>query len=365
MDALFNLYKIRFAKLDELLSNNNNITPDSTINIYFNLESIWKLMMNGNNENYLKNKSKTRIIETAANIINLAAHYRLWCKKHQLRSRVILYTPSFKQIKYRNSLFNSRYRAYSLFKYNEDSNLFICQETIREAIDIAKTILNYIEGVYLIEGFDIEPSLIPLICYHEFSETDINFMVTTDSYDFQYTNYDFYMFRPKKEESFLIRKGELIQKLKEIEGIKNELDVSDDLYSFILSIIGDKTRCITKINRVGVSTILNLIHKARKEQLITDQTRSIELLIKALKDEYRTQVVNNFYCTDIEFQYSVLPTPSKLTIQHQIRDHFDIDSLMKLNNSCFLDTPLQLYELLPDKKIEKPTKKPLKKRSPF
>lgn len=365
MDALFNLYKIRFTKLDELLCNNNDMTEESTVNIYFNLESIWKLMINHNNEKYLKNKGSIRIIETTANIVNLAAHYRLWCKKHNLRSRVILYTPSFKRIRYSNSVFNNKYRGNTLFKYNENSNYLICQDTIRESIEMAKTILQYVEGIYLIEGYDIEPSIIPLICKHEFGENDTNFIITTDDYDFQYSNYDFYVFRPKKDESFLIRKGELINKMKESAGIKNKLNVSDDLFSFILAILGNGTRNIEKIKGTGVSTILTLIHKAMSEKLITDSTRNIELLIKSLKPDVRGDVLNNFYCTDISFQYSILQTTSRLAIEHQIKDKFDIESLEKLNNNYFMEAPIQLFELLPDKRINKPEKKKLQKRNSF
>lgn len=345
MEALFNLFKIKFDKLDELLNEGNNITPDSTINIYFNLEPIWRLMINNNNENFLRNRSKTRIIEVTSNIINIAAHYRLWCKKHKLQSRVILYTPSFDKIVYKNAMFNHRYRSYALFKYNEDTNYYICQETIRESITMAKTILEYIEGVYLIEGYDVEPSVIPYIINKKFSPKDINFIVTTDAYDFQYANYDYYVFRPKKDDSFLIRKNCILETLKTLEGIKNETIVPDNMYTFIYSILGDKNRNIDKIKRLGLSTILNLISKAIDVNLINDKTESIEMLVQALKEEHRGAVLNNFYCIDVDFQENVMPSSSKLKIEYQIKDRFDNDSLIKINNTYFGEFPIQLLEL--------------------
>lgn len=364
MDALFNLHKIKFEKLDELLNQGNEITEESTINIYFNLESIWKLAINIKGEQTLRAKKNTRIIEMAANIVNIAAHYRLWCKKHKLASRVILYTPSFDKLTYKNTVFNKKYRLHTLLKYNEDSNCYICQETIREAIQMAKTILEYIDGVYLIESYDVEPSLIPLICDKKFEGKNINFIVSTDHYDFQYSNFGFYVFRPKKEESFLIRKGELINTVKALEGIKNETKVSDDLYSFVLAILGDRNRSISKIKNLGLSTVLTLISKAIDNHLISDTTRSIEMLIKSLKEEHRVEVLNNFYCTDLEFQYSSLQSSSRLQIEYQIKDRFDMDSLIKLNNSYFNDTPLQLLEVSPE--VQQPVKKEqVIKRNPF
>lgn len=363
MDALFNLFKIKFDKLDELLNEGNNITPDSTINIYFNLETIWRLLININNEKLLRTK-ENRIIETTSNIINIAAHYRLWCKKHNLSSRVVLYTPSFNKMKYKNTMFNPKYRYHTLFKYNEDATFFICQDTIRESIQMAKTILEYIDGVYLIEGYDVEPSLIPLVCKNKFNENDINFIISTDVYDFQYSNFDFYVFRPKKDDTFLIRKNMLIKTMKEIEGIKNETNVSDDLFSFVLSILGDRNRNIEKIKKVGLSSILTLVSKAIDKNLISDTTRSIELLIKSLKEEHRTPVLNNFYCIDLDFQYTTLQSSSKLRLEYQIKDRFDMDSLIKLNNSYFIDSPLQLFELSPE--IVKPNNKgQVKRRNPF
>lgn len=364
MDALFNLFKIKFDKLDELLNEGNNITQESTINIYFNLECIWRLMINPNTEKLLRNKNESRILDVTSNIINIAAHYRLWCKKHKLQSRVILFTPSFDKIKYKNTMFNFKFRYNSLMKYNDDTNQYICQETIKEAIRMAKTISEYIDGVYLIESFELEPSIIPALCLNKFGKDDINFIITTDPYDFQYTNYGFYMFRPKKDDSFLIRQGNLIKTVKELEGVKNDTIVSDELYTFILSILGDINRNIDKIKRLGFSSILTLIDKAIDHNMISDNTRSIEMLVKSLKDEHRNDVLNNFYCTDIDFQVSTLPTSSILRIEYQIKDRFDMDSLIKLNNTYFNEFPLQLFEL--SAATEKPqTKQIPRRRNPF
>lgn len=77
MDALFNMFKVKFDKLDELISKHcTELTRDSRVNLFINLEPIIKKLAGANIEDYLKVRTEEKSYEMISNIINLASHYR-------------------------------------------------------------------------------------------------------------------------------------------------------------------------------------------------------------------------------------------------------------------------------------------------
>ena len=55
--------------------------------------------------------------------------------------------------------------------------------------------------------------------------------------------------------------------------------------------------------------------------------------------------MNNFYCTDIDFQLLSLNTRDHYNIISQLKDKFDNVSLKKINDKYFTEYPLQLIEV--------------------
>ena len=124
MDPLFNMFKIRFTILDNIISSNNDIKPDDKINVFINVESILKLFMNIKMEEYLRVSNEERVLEFISNLINLAAHYRLYFSKNKLYSRVYLIMPNilserFNNRVYRGSLYY-RVRTYRIISCTYD-----------------------------------------------------------------------------------------------------------------------------------------------------------------------------------------------------------------------------------------------------
>ena len=127
MDVFFNMYKVKYSKLLDLLRENNdiNIGSDDTVHIYINLETIILKMCNleTNQEISINKNAKLQFI---ANIINLAAHYRMFFTKHKIESKIFLYIPSLNIKKYKNTVYkiliNGLYTLSS--KSNFGLNLF-------------------------------------------------------------------------------------------------------------------------------------------------------------------------------------------------------------------------------------------------
>ncbi len=224
---------------------------------------------------------------------------------------------------------------------------------INDAIPLLKTILEYIDGVYFIESNAIEPSLIPYNFYKE-SEDKFHFLVTTDRYEYQYaTLNNFYILRPKIENSYILYRGNVIDQMKYEDKIVSDITTKPEMVSFILSILGNENRNIPKIKRTGLSSIIKLIDKGVEKGLISDSTNNIFILSKVIKDEYLEQVMGNYMCTDLETQYTKLKAKDFYDIKSQIVDKFDNNHLKKLNDIYFNKYPLFIMEILAALKLKK------------
>lgn len=357
MDTIFNMFKIRYTKLDELISKNcKELTYGSKVNVFINLEPVFRKLINSDVDNYLKVKTDEKIVELISNIINLIAHYRLFFTKNKLYSRVYIYMGfPFNSI-YFNRKIIPEYRKNYQHKFTKDSKSMVLGNIIENSLPLLKIILEYIEGVYFIESGQVEPSLIPLIINEESNKGDVNFLITADRYEYQYVIKDFYILRPKQEDSYLINKNNVIDIMKLEEKIINDKTVDYKLIPFILSILGDKYRNLDKIKRVGLSTIIKLINEAIRNGVITENVDSINMLLNLVKDEYRGKLLSNFYCIDLVTQYNFLGYMDVFNITSQLVDKFDNVSLKKINDKYFTGYPIMLMEICEANKLLKKNK---------
>jgi hypothetical protein len=280
MEVIFNLFKVKYTKLDELLSKYcTNVDPHSLVKVFINIEPIIRKLSSSNIEEYLRVKTEERSFDMISNIINLASHYRLFFTKNKLYSKVYLYVSyPFSKSFFKNRLIIPEYRSYYEHKYSKNPNHFVLSEVLTSAIPFTKIILEYIEGVYLIQSEHIESSLIPHIITNNQEEKSINFIISTDKYDYQYANKNFYIIRPKQNDSYIVTKDNIIENLKYEEKVLSDINVDSRYYTFILSLLGDKYRNIEKIKRVGLANIIKMINKALKENIISDDVFNINIL---------------------------------------------------------------------------------------
>lgn len=358
MEPIFNLFKIKFTKLDEIITQGStNLNKNSKVNVFINFESVLKKLASSNIEEYLRVKGEERNFEMISNIINLASHYRLFFSKNGIYSKVFIYLNyPFKNM-YKNRLINAEYRTYYENKYAKNPNHFVLNEVISSSLPLTKIILEYVEGVYLIQSDYIENSLVPYIISDGTTEDGVNFIITNDVYDYQYVNNGFFILKPNKDESLLINKDNVMKTLKQREEISNDSTLDSKYLPFILSLLGNKERNIEKIKRIGLVNIIKMIIKALKEHVISEGVFNINILSNVIKEEYKSLVLNNFYCTDIETQFQMLNIKDLYIITSQLVDKFDNESLKKLNDQYFSLYPIQLLELTSGSKFLKKDKK--------
>lgn len=349
MDVIFNLFKIRFKLLEELvLAGCKELQPASKLNIFINLDCIINKLGSTNNlEKELQYMSASKkAYSFISNIINLAAHYRLFFSKNKIYSNVYIYSTYPLNSNLKNKTIYPDYRYYYISKLINRPSNYLLSEMIKSDFETAKIMMEYINGVYLIESRSVENSLIPMIITEDNRSNNINFMVTTDPYDYQYVNKGFYLLVPKKEESVLINRENLWDKL----GVEN-IDLNPQLYSFILSVLGDKYRSLPKVKGLGLKTIVKAINKAIENKMISKDTSNISLLIPLIKDEYVNNVLTNYQCIDLDNQIQITPFSSRIAITKQIVDKFDNVGLQEITNTYFQGDPINIMEITDANKL--------------
>lgn len=353
MEVFFNMYKIKFDILNKFILNTEiDLSKDNYV--YINLEPVLRRIIHSNIDNDLRIKKEERILEFISYVFNLASHYRLYFASKKTYCKLYLYMGYPFDVSYINNDVYTVYRQNYKDLFGNGVNIGL-RTIIEESIELLKTILEYIDGVYMIESGNIEPSLIPLIIdNHNDSKCKNNFIITTDKYDYQYCLKDYYVLRPKQNHSYILYKGNIInQMMIEDKMIPEKYNINYNIIPFALSILGNDIRSLPKIKGMGFKTIIKGIQKGVDVGLISDKVNNIFILSKILKEEVQEQVFQNYICTDLDTQYKKIKEVEKYNIINQLNDKFDNKELKELNDNYFIYTPLNLMEILSACKYKK------------
>ena len=343
LDLYFNMFKIKYSKLDELLINIPFDKGEEVI-IFINLESILKKITSTitDRENMLVN-SKRNIILTSC-VFNLIAHYRYYFYKKSICSRIYVYGPESMDMNYLNREYNKDYRTHMMLLNTEQTTSI--GKTYEDSIKMIKTILNYVEGVNFITSGIIEPSVIPLIIT-KYLKTDNkkNFIITDDRYDYQYIKDYFMILKPRMEKSIIIDYDNIMEVLKEKTKCNNIPNPEINFLPFIISILGDKYRNIDKIKGMGIAKIFKEIDKGLKNNLVTNDINNINSLSCLINETYHNDFLINYMTTSIYEQYKKLSDVELKYITNQIIDKYDGGYMKVVNNEYFIDNPLNIIEI--------------------
>ena len=263
MEVFFNMYKIKFEILNKFILNSNiDLSKDNYL--YINLEPLLRRIIHANIDNELRIKKNERILEFISYVFNLASHYRLYFASKKVYCKVYIFMGYPFDVNYINNDVKPDYRHNykEMFKSNVNIGL---RNIIEDSLSLLKTILEYIDGVYLIESGNIEPSLIPMIIdSHNENKSKNNFIVSTDRYDYQYCLKDYYVLRPKQKNSYILYKGNIIDMMSiEEKMLPGEYDINYNIIPFMLSIMGNEIRSLNKIKGMGFKTIIKGIQKGK------------------------------------------------------------------------------------------------------
>lgn len=348
-DSLFNMYKIKYVDLKELIIGNcKELKSNSTINVFINLEMIIRKMTNPNILNYMNTSKVDKYKDVIAQVINLIAHYRKFFTGNRHKNNIYLYMGYPFNNNYDNTDILSTYRNSYCNKFTKETNVGYLTITLNNSIPIIRDICEYIQGVNIVYSNSIEPSLIPYTIYDKFNKADVNLILTNDIYDFQYVNIDsFYCIRIGKGYHYIVNKDNCIERLKMEEKIYNSNlnKVTSNQLSFVLSLIGNKKRDIPKIPKIGLSTALKLIQEGIDKNIISQDTSNFNILCELIPSAIIDKVAGNYLVTDIFNQYNNHSNGYFKYVRDFIIDRFDNASLRELSDKYFIETPLMVEEL--------------------
>lgn len=343
IEPIFNMNKIKFDRLDQLAV----IPPGTThVNIFIGLEGVFRTLINSRIENQLRASGydqKQLKLDLISGIINLGQHYRLYCAKQRISSKIILYW-NYPMGNYKNRTYIPKYRdEYNRKMFRSDTCPFLV-ETMEDAHELLKTTVDYINEVYVVDGGVAESSLVPYILAKILpsGEHVQNLIVTRFSYDFQYITYGYKVVVPAKDDSELITIDNVVDKMKISGHIKNPLTVPLQQIVTMKALLGDEHRGIPKLDGYGLSGAVKTINHAVQTLKIHSACEEIEYLEEIVEEKHRRLFHNNYRCTSLPYQESEL-TPTNISyIENQLVDKFDDDKLKEINETVFMQCPLMI-----------------------
>ena len=121
---------------------------------------------------------------------------------------------------------------------------------------------------------------------------------------------------------------------------------SHPLYCTLLSIIGDKNRSIGGVPGYAFKTLSKLIYNAINTNIIRNDTTNPQLIGTIFDDdEDREEFINSYKCTDVVSLYKELTDADITSINNQICDRIDINSITSLNGDRFYNHQINLESL--------------------
>lgn len=358
MDRLFG------NRVDEINKQGKRKAIDAA-NIYINFESLYNKFRRPNYNKYFEVMDKKELKRTyrqcIAEFINVAAHYRKYFTNHGIKTNIIYYYNEIEDdyAPYNNSGLCEDYRMH-WFNSLHNPNRWAINNMVLDSIPYMKLICDYLENIYFISCKHVESSIVPFTFYMEgFFPSNMNLIVTSDEYDYNYAIYNFLVVTKYLSEPMLITKKNLIPfaNWKMGKEYEPERNIHPRLFGFIMACLGNKKRSIYKVNRTGYRNIYKNLLKLYDAGYIFDEdedTMHIQNLLHVLNNEdYRiltkegiaTDIMANFNVMDYEAQYKQLSKPQIKAMKNQLVDRTDTGALIDINERYFGEYPLRLLEL--------------------
>lgn len=349
----FNMMKMKYQSYDKDIDNAGFLSPTDKVNVFINFETVLKYL------SQIKDVDRKMVLERELPVIlssgslNLMAHYKRFFVQNGLTTRVFLYYTDLKSDSYQLQSINEDYRSYYEQKYLHNPKFSMIGDLMSDTvIPEIQTIAQFINGVYFIKASNFDGSLVPLIIANNDKEYK-NLIISGDYYDTQYQFFSdrFLMHFMKRSSSGSDISYDINRSAKILFFDKpDDIDLSIitgnlSFYNILLAAKGSKHRCIDGIKGIGPKTIYKYIMSAISNGSIAEDTSSMDLIIDTFPEDIQEDMRINAYCTNIVDQYKKLTSEDLFSIEKQLVDRFDNNSLLRLNSDRYYHHQLMLQEL--------------------
>lgn len=350
LDIRFNMYKVKYDKLDHLTRTLFHSQHISTVNIFISLDDIYWHCRNGQSNHEFQCCGNMAPKQLVSNVLNIIAHYREWAVRKNLTVKVYAYYTM--STIFENRSIRHDYRSNYISRSDiTNADCYYVNNCIREAAPILKTVTQYIDGVYVVDTRGLEPSAFPHLMATELSDSpaDWNFLITKDIVEFQYAYYDkFSVIYPKGDDSMLLDTPSTWRHIANKEKVESEYlyKYPDAFLPITLAIVGDKKRSIPKIKGLSWRTMMRMM-----DDIIVDNTgldpysHAMKFLDSLEAKNYKmSEIQTNLNLVQPSTNAALASDVVKENIRLQFIDTPDYNSLMELNRSpeLFASCPINI-----------------------
>lgn len=352
-DVCFMSMQMNYQMFDQYMTKLDFLRQGDKLNVFLNMESIIKNLSVVKDVERKVYTSRDFDILISSRIINYAAHYKGFFKRNGLDVKVYLYMTDLESTEFNEYDINPEYRCYYLMKYMKNPKFIGMSEHLtKEIIPKVKTILEYVQDVYFINGKNIDGSLIPMII-GESDKSRKNLIISSDAVETQYSFHPNYRCFYLKRGSSSVTGIGILDFLADLTKKDREKLMDNDanfytnkgFYLLLLSVLGDRYRSIDSIPNVAYATLTKFIKNGLVSQTITPQTTHPDLLADIFPPEIHQDVAMNYKCLNLEEMLQHITKIQSNSIMKQIVDKTDVPSLIRLNGTTFSEYRINLESL--------------------
>lgn len=358
MDKYFNSHKVKYFTLDKLIQPIKRSYPIKTVNLFINLDDLYhRYHVPFNNEVLLTSGSGMER-SMIANILNLCAHYREFFVREGWNTTVYVYYTSLYTGEFRNELYIENYRKH-YFDIVAPSNqdFYAINSCFHSCLDLMTILFQYINGVYLVNSNQIEPSVMPYYIQSKIHPADWNFILTRDSYDYQYIAYPKWSILYAHSQNVTLITRESVWRsvidLEKLDPPPAIINFPPEFYQIALYVIGNKYRNIPKLRKVSWRSIFGVLQQLQEETLGMSPAQCDAFMVPILGGKDTAQKFhNNIAVTNVKYQADLISQIDEAKLLNSFIDIDDTQNLNELARVYFADHPINLTFLLSNIKVE-------------
>jgi hypothetical protein len=342
--------KTRFEDLKEIFSTTKlkGIKESSAINLFIDVRSIYGTIFTKFQSDLITNLKPHEKLLICSELVNLAAHYKLFLYKRYRKFVNIFYIDS-NPSSYCTEI-DPNYKKDHFKRRELEGDYGPTVSFVKSNIDLAKEIFDAIPNIYYISAPDTDSIPLPLFLLKDFSfgEDSFNLILSNQTCFLPYlmSKLPFAILTMKSDKSTLITQKNVFESLIDVKKGVVTANFSYRLLVPFLSMIGDKKLELKGVERHGFLTTTKYFNRLIKENLLQDSIYSLEDFIKVLdllevSEENKAIIKKNWKILHPFEHYLSLSEETKAHIEESLVDNPKPDVLYKLNHRFFKTNALK------------------------